>query len=82
MQKNQSRKSQKETQRKQEMETGNIWGGIGINPDERGSKPLSGFFDGKEFAYGSLRNPRFSLRRSLFLTSAYGAYGGNVESPQ
>ena len=49
---------------------------------ERGSKPLSGFFDGKEFAYGSLRNPRFSLRRSLFLTSAYGAYGGNVGSPK
>ena len=45
-------------------------------------KPLSGFFDGKEFAYSSLRNPRFSLRRSLFLTSAYGAYGGNVESPK
>ena len=49
-------------------------------PNERGSKPLSSFFDGKEFAYGSFRNPRFSLRRSLFLTNTYGAYGGNVES--
>ena len=54
----------------------------GLITIERGSKPLSGFFDGKEYVYGSLRNPRFSLRRSLFLTSAYGAYGGNVESPK
>ena len=50
--------------------------------DERGSKFLSGFFDGKEFAYGGLQNPRFSLRRSLFLTNAYGAYGGKVENPK
>ena len=48
---------------------------------ERGSKFLSGFFDGKEFAYGGLRNPSFSLRHWHFLTNAYGAYGGNVENP-
>ena len=48
---------------------------------EQGSKFLSGFFDGKEFAYGGLRNPRLSLRRSLFLIKAHGAYGGNVETP-
>ena len=48
---------------------------------EQGSKFLSGFFDGKESAYGGLRNPRLSLRRSLFLIKAHGAYGGNVETP-
>ena len=35
---------------------------ICLGPIERGSKFLSGFFDGKDFAYGGLRNPRFSLQ--------------------
>ena len=33
---------------------------------ERGSKLLSGFFDGKEFAYGSLRNPHGCLRQAPY----------------
>ena len=41
-------------------------------------KPLVNFFHGMEFAYGSLRNPGFSLRRPLFREPAYGTYGGNA----
>ena len=33
---------------------------------ERGSKLLSGFFNGKEFAYSSLRNPHGCLRHAPY----------------
>ena len=33
-------------------------------------------FDGNDFAYGSLRNPLFCLRRPRCTQRAYGAYGG------
>ena len=48
---------------------------------EQGPTIIVRFFDGKAFAYGGLRNPRFSSSRWPFLTNAYGAYGGDVENP-